>query len=118
MYVKETWEEDSILDGEEEMVKECGASKWRNMGINGGSNGENEDTITHTDSMVDENDREYEKTSTDSEESEVSVRENKVSNKKQTTITNTFHLTKNELIAMTKKKGTKESKLTNVRQVP
>ena len=79
-----------------------------NEEINNGSDGENGETITHTDSMVDVNDREYEPTSTDSDESEVSVREKKVSNKKQTMITNTFHLTKKELKAMTQKKGTKE----------
>ena len=47
-------------------------------------------------------------TSTDSEESAVSVREKKITKKKQTTIPNTFHLTKQELQAMTQNKGTKE----------
>ena len=80
MYVKDLWEDDSILDGEEENIKEGAAIKRRNEGINSGSDSENKETITHTDSMVDENDREYEPTSTDSEESAVSIREKKVSN--------------------------------------
>ena len=57
---------------------------------------------------MDEDDRENEPTSMDSEESAVSIKKKKSTNKKQTTITNTFHLTKNELKAMIQKKGTKE----------
>ena len=74
MHVKETWEDDSILDGKEETINEGGENKQRSEGINGSSDGEDEDTITHTDSLVDENDREYEPTSTDSEESAASIK--------------------------------------------
>ena len=116
MYVRESWEDDSIIDGEEEKIKEGVAIKRRNEGINNGSDGENEETITHTDSMVDENYREYEPTSTDSEESAVSVREKKTTKKKQTTITNTLHLTKQDLKSMTQKKGIKEIEV-NERQI-
>ena len=54
---------------------------------------------------MDKEDREYEPTLTDSEESAVSIKKRKPTNKKQTMITNTFHLTKNELRTMTQKKG-------------
>ena len=74
MYVKDTWEDDSILNGEEEMNNEDGASKHSNEDSISNSYGENEDTILHTGSVVDEDGREYEPTSTDSEESAVSIK--------------------------------------------
>ena len=94
MNVKETWEDDSILDGEEKMTNEDWANKQRSEGVSSNSDGEDEDTIIHTGSVVDEDDREYEPTSKDSEESAVSIKRKKATNKKQTMITNTFHLTK------------------------
>ena len=111
MHVKETWEDDSILDGEEETINKGGANKRRSEGSNVSSDGEDEETITHTESLVDENDREYEPTSTESEESALSTKGKKATNKKQTMITNTFHLNKKELRAMTQKKGTKENEM-------
>ena len=110
MYVKDSWEDGSILNGEEEMTNEDGANKHSNKSGSGNSNGENEDTILHTGSVVDEYDKEYDPTSTDSEESVVSIKRKKKTNKKQTMITNTFHLTKTELRAMTQKKGNKMNK--------
>ena len=59
--------------------------------------------------MMDTNDKEYVPTTSDSKESAVSIVEKKVTKKKQTTITNTFHLTKQELKTMTQMKGTKEN---------
>ena len=53
------------------------------------------------------NNKEYEPTTTDSEESAVSVRQKKTTKKKQTKITNTFHLTKQEGKTMTQMKGIK-----------
>ena len=115
MYVKDTWEDDSILDGKEEITNEDGENKQSSGSGSGNSDGENEDTILHTGSVVDEDDREYEPTSTDSEESAVSIKRKKTTNKKQTMITNTFHLTKTELRAMTQKKGINENEM-NKRQ--
>ena len=105
MYVKDTWEGDSILNGEEEITNEDGESKHSNEDDSSNRDGKNKDTLPHTGIVEDENDREYEPTSTDSEESVVSIKRKKPTNKKQTMITNTFYLTKTELRAMTQKKG-------------
>ena len=67
MHVKDSWEDDSILNGEEEITHEDGASKHSNEDDSSNRDGENVDTQTHTGSIVDEDDREYEPTSTDSE---------------------------------------------------
>ena len=64
---------------------------------------------------MDKNIKEYEPTTADSEESTVSTKEKKITKKKQTNITNTFHLTKKELKTMTQMKGIKENEV-NKRQ--
>ena len=115
MHVKDSWEDDSILNGEEEMTRGDGANKHSNEDDSSNRDGENEDTLTHTGSVVDEDDREYKPNSTDSEESAVSIKRKKLANKKQTMITNMVHLTKTELRAMTQKKGNNEHEL-NKRQ--
>ena len=115
MHVKDSWEDYSILNGEVEIAHEDGASKHSNEDDSSNRDGDNEDTQTHTGSIVDEDDKEYEPTSTDSEESAVSIKKKKSTNKKQTTITNTFHLSKSELRAMIQKKGNNKQ-LSNKRQ--
>ena len=77
MYVKDKWEDDSILNGEEEMTNEDGARIHSNEYGSSNSDGENEDTILHTGSVVNEDDKEYKPTSTDSEESAVSIKRKK-----------------------------------------
>ena len=59
--------DDSILNGEEEISHDGGASKYSNEGDRNNRDGENEDTQTHTESIMDEDDREYEPTSMDCE---------------------------------------------------
>ena len=108
MHVKDSWEDDSILNGEEETSRDGGASQYNNESDSNNRDRENEETQTHTESTMDEENREYKPTSTDSEESAVSIKRRKPTNKKQTTITNTFHLTKTELKTMTQNKGTNE----------
>ena len=81
MIVKESWEDDSILEGEEERSKERLKIERKKEEIKSGSEIESGGAVDHTDRMMDANDKEYEPTSTDSEESAVSVKENKVSNK-------------------------------------
>ena len=105
MHVKDSWEDDSILNGEEETSRDGGASQYNNESDSNNRDGENEETQTHTESTMDKEDREYKPTMMDSEESAVSIKRRKPTNKKQTPITNTFHLTKTELKTMTQKKG-------------
>ena len=101
-------EDDRIIEVDEERSTEGVEIERKKEEINSVSDSKNGETLTHTDSMMDANDKEYEPTLTDSEESAVSVREKKIKKKKQTMITDTFHLTKQELKSMTQKKGIKE----------
>ena len=97
IHVKDSWEDDSIINGEEETSRDGSTNQNRDGG--------HEETQAHTESTMDKEDREYEPTTTDSEESAVSIKRRKSISKKQTTITNTFHLTKRELETMTQMKG-------------
>ena len=67
------------------------------IGDKGASYSDGKKTIIITESATDMNDKEYEPTTTDSEESAVSTVEKKATQKIQITITSTFHLTKKEL---------------------
>ena len=53
MHVKDSWEYDSIINGEEEITHEDGTSKHSNEDDSSNRDGENEGTLTHTGSIVD-----------------------------------------------------------------
>ena len=82
-----------------------------NGGNRNDSDSESRETIVFTESRKETNDTEYVPTTSDSEESTVSIVEKKATKKKQTTITNTFHLTKKDMNTMTQMRGTKENEV-------
>ena len=77
MFVKESWEDDGILEGEEERSKERVETEQKEDVSSSGSDSESGDTLVHTESMLDKNDNEYKTTTTDSKESAVAVMEKK-----------------------------------------
>ena len=87
--IKDSWEDDSIVGSGKE--KESGESEEENEGryVKHNWSKDSGDTIVPNDSM-ETDDREYEPTTTDSEESVISTPNKLLGRKKQTTLTMTF----------------------------
>ena len=98
--VKESWEDENLDDSSVN-----GEGRWRSQEYRNNNQGEDMDsgsekTIHVSDSPSDIRDDTFEPATTDSEESIASVIKKKAAQKKQTTITNAFHMTKKEMDTM------------------
>ena len=87
--VRDPWEDDSILDNMKETENEQNNKDSEDIETDGSQSESSGDTIVPSESM-DTGDKEYDPTTTESEESVVSAKCEKMRNKKQTTLTKTF----------------------------
>ena len=87
--VRDSWEEDSILENKGECEHSRPNENIGNKGSDDSRSGNSVDTIIPSESM-DTGDKEYDPTTTDSEESVMLTKRGKTRNKKQTTLTQTF----------------------------
>ena len=87
--VRDSWEEDSILENKRDCENEQNSEGSGYIEPDDSRSESSGDTIIPSESM-DTGDKEYDPTTTDSEESVVSAKCEKMRNKKQTTLTQTF----------------------------